>query len=97
MQDALGPAAAAAELRLPPLLAAAVQRQWLATTRRSPLTQRGSAFAADVAWVLSQRLGLRVQQEQRTHDGLFSIDLALQWQGRWVWAGEVGTAYLSWR
>lgn len=37
VQDALGPAAAAPQLQLPPALYAAAQRQWLATTRRSPL------------------------------------------------------------
>jgi hypothetical protein len=58
-----------------------VKRQWLVATRRSPKSRRGSAFAADVARVLRGQLGLAVREEARTQDGLFSIDLALDWQG----------------
>jgi hypothetical protein len=80
-QDAFGPAAAAPELQLPPALAAAVQRQWLTTTRRSPLSKRGSGFAGDVSRVLRDQLGLRVGAEKRTSDGLFSMDLLTTWNG----------------
>lgn len=82
MQDALGPASQLPVLQLSPQLAAAVQRQWLTTTRRSPVSRRGSGFAADVARVLRHQLGRRVRGEARTSDGLFSIDLALTWNGR---------------
>jgi hypothetical protein len=79
VQDAFGPAAAAPELQLPPALAAAVTRQWLTTTRRSPVSKRSSGFASDVARVLRDQLGCRVAVEGRTSDGLFSIDLMLTW------------------
>lgn len=79
----MGPAADVRHLQLSPDLSAAATRQWLATTRRSPRSRRSSGFAADVAGVLREQLGLRVQQEQRTADRLFSIDLALTWNGRW--------------
>ena len=37
-----------------------------------------------MAAVLAQGLGLEVQQEALTEDGLFSIDVAVEWKGRWV-------------
>lgn len=90
MQDAFGPAADAPRLQLSRELAAAVKRQWLVATRRSPKSRRSSAFAADVARVLRDQLGLTVRGEARTQDGLFSIDLALDWQGRWVKSARAG-------
>lgn len=38
---------------------------------------------ASVAAALSEGLGLAVAQEALTEDGLFSIDLAVEWKGRW--------------
>eukprot|EP00879_Flechtneria_rotunda_P015883 GHRR01016610.1.p1 GENE.GHRR01016610.1~~GHRR01016610.1.p1 ORF type:complete len:204 (+),score=81.67 GHRR01016610.1:906-1517(+) len=52
------------------------------SNRRSP--SRRSRFQWDVARVLQEQLCLVVQEEALTNDGLFSIDVAVIWQGRRV-------------
>jgi hypothetical protein len=66
---------------LPPKLMAAAMRQWMFSNRRSP-GWRPSRLQASVAAVLAQGLGLALQQEVLTDDGLFSIDVAVEWKGR---------------
>jgi hypothetical protein len=80
-QDAFSGTGMAPPATLPPKLMAAATRQWMFSNRRSP-GWRPSRLQASVAGVLSNGLGLAVQQEAITEDGLFSIDVAVQWKGR---------------
>jgi hypothetical protein len=80
-QDAFSGTGMMPSATLPPKLMAAATRQWMFSNRRSP-GWRPSRLQASVAGVLGQGLGLTVQQEALTDDGLFSIDVAVEWKGR---------------
>jgi hypothetical protein len=80
-QDAFSGTGMAPPATLPPKLMAAATRQWMFSNRRSP-GWRPSRLQASVAGVLANGLGLVVQQEAITEDGLFSIDVAVEWKGR---------------
>lgn len=82
-QDAYSGSGVPPPASLPPKLMAAATRQWMFSNRRSP-GWRPSRLQAAVAAVLAAGLGLEVQQEALTEDGLFSIDVAVEWKGRWV-------------
>lgn len=81
LQDAYSTAGLSPPVSLPSALMLAATRQWMFSNRRSPCSSRSSLQSA-VVRVLEVGLGLHVDQELLTDDGLFSIDAAVTWKGR---------------
>ncbi|WIA37950.1 hypothetical protein OEZ86_001327 [Tetradesmus obliquus] len=94
LQDAYSGSGVPPPASLPPKLMAAATRQWMFSNRRSP-GWRPSRLQAAVAAVLAAGLGLEVQQEALTEDGLFSIDVAVEWKGRRVAVEVDGPAHFT--
>lgn len=81
MQDAYSSSGQPAPVSLPSGLLLAATRQWMFSNRRSPGGRRSTLHSA-VVMTLKEGLGLKVDQEVLTDDGLFSIDAAVIWKGR---------------